>query len=102
MENRLICQSCSMPLDTPELMGTEKDGSKSSEYCCYCYKDGAFTKPGLMLDEMKAFMMEKIENEKIPEDILEAAVLRLPLLKRWKNQGTAVAGAGGNTINYIL
>lgn len=28
-----------MPL-TPEILGTNADGSKSEEYCVYCYKDG--------------------------------------------------------------
>ena len=37
-----FCQSCGMPL-TPEILGTNADGSKNEEYCIYCYKDGAFT-----------------------------------------------------------
>ena len=35
-----FCQSCGMPL-TPEILGTNADGSKNEEYCIYCYKDGA-------------------------------------------------------------
>ena len=31
-----------MPL-TDECMGTEADGSRSEDYCAYCYKDGKFT-----------------------------------------------------------
>ncbi len=27
-----FCQSCGMPL-SPEVLGTEKDGSKNEEYC---------------------------------------------------------------------
>lgn len=37
-----FCQSCGMPLN-PEVLGTEKDGSKNEEYCTYCYADGHFT-----------------------------------------------------------
>ena len=37
-----FCQSCGMPL-SPEILGTNADGSKNEEYCIYCYKDGAFT-----------------------------------------------------------
>lgn len=29
MEHNKYCQSCSMPLDRPEMAGTEKDGSKA-------------------------------------------------------------------------
>ena len=38
-----FCQSCGMPLQKNEEFGTNHDGSKNEEYCCYCYKDGAFT-----------------------------------------------------------
>ncbi len=83
MENMNFCQSCSMPLNASELMGTEKDGSSSSEYCKYCYQNGEFTHPGLKLDEMKIQMTKLLDREKLPEDILEAAISRLPHLKRW-------------------
>ena len=86
MENINFCQSCSMPLDGPELKGTEKDGSKSEEYCKYCYSEGAFTNPDLTLDKMSSLVIDKMEKEKIPADIIEAAISRLPLLKRWKTK----------------
>lgn len=72
-----------MPLDHDELLGTEKDGSKNHEYCKYCYKDGAFVNPGLSLQEMKEFMLSKMDSMKLPPDITEAAIARLPHLKRW-------------------
>ena len=37
------CQSCGMPLQKQEELGSNRDGSKNEEFCCYCYKDGAFT-----------------------------------------------------------
>ncbi len=83
MENPKICQSCGMPLDDKALLGTEKDGSSNHEYCKYCYQQGEFTRPGLSLDEMKAGMISIMDKEKLPEDILEAAISRLPHLKRW-------------------
>lgn len=83
MANKHFCQSCSMPMDTTDLWGTEKDGSKNSDYCRYCYQNGAFTNPGLTLEEMKEHMMKKMENVNLPEDIVEVAISRLPYLKRW-------------------
>lgn len=74
-----------MPLDNPEVLGTEKDGSPSSDYCKYCYRDGEFTHPGITLDEMKKRMTRILDNEKLPEDVLEAAISRLPQLKRWRS-----------------
>ena len=84
MKSKNFCQSCSMPLTEPELQGTEKDGSKSEDYCKYCYQDGAFTHPGISLEEMISSMISKMEKDKIPEDIIETAVSRLSNLKRWR------------------
>ena len=39
-----------MPL-TPEVLGTNADGSKNEDYCMYCYKDGGFT-TDCSMDEM--------------------------------------------------
>lgn len=47
----LFCQSCGMPMQTADQFGTNKDGSLNQEYCCYCYKDGAFVQDCTM-DEM--------------------------------------------------
>lgn len=48
----IICQSCSMPMDDQAKRGTEKDGSLSTEYCVYCYKNGAFTNPKATLEDV--------------------------------------------------
>jgi hypothetical protein len=79
-----------MPMDSPELFGTEKDGTANSDYCKYCYANGEFTNPGLTLEEMKEHMMKLMENEKLPKDIIEIAISRLPFLKRWSNHLTLV------------
>jgi len=75
-----------MPLDDPELLGTEKDGSKSCEYCKYCYENGAFTHPGITVEKMASRIISVLEHDKAPEDIIEAAVSRLRTLKRWKTK----------------
>lgn len=83
MENKNICQSCSMPLDKPELLGTEKDGSKSTEYCSYCYQNGAFTTPNTTLGEMQAMVKQQMGKMKMDDSIISMAVNSLPNLKRW-------------------
>lgn len=83
MENTHFCQSCSMPIDDTELRGTEMDGSKSMEYCKYCFQNGAFVNPDMTLEKMQSLVAEKMEENQLPEDILEAAIARLPHLKRW-------------------
>jgi hypothetical protein len=39
-----FCQSCGMPMKKdPGNGGTDSDGTKSADYCSYCFKDGGFT-----------------------------------------------------------
>ena len=84
METKNFCQSCSMPLDKPEQQGTEKDGSKSKEYCTYCFQNGAFINPNMTMDEMKTLVREQMEKRKIDAGIIQMAVSSLPHLKRWR------------------
>ena len=36
-----FCQSCGMPMKKdPEGGGTNADGSKSPDYCSYCFRNG--------------------------------------------------------------
>lgn len=86
MSNTAYCQSCSMPLDAEELKGTEKDGSKSNEYCIYCYKNGAFTDPEVTLDKMKTNIKSQMEKLKLPATVTDLSINILPSLKRWKTQ----------------
>ena len=85
MENKTFCQSCSMPLDKPELLGTEKDGSKSHEYCTYCYQNGAFINPNMTLPEMKTLVKEQMKKMKIDTGIIDMAVNSLPNLKYYRS-----------------
>ena len=86
MENMSFCQSCSMPLDNPELLGTEKDGSKSHEYCKYCYQNGAFINPKMSLKEMTSLVITQMEKRNIDSKIIDMAVSSLPNLKRWRTK----------------
>jgi len=48
---KVFCQSCGMPLEKTEDYGTEKGGSKSAEYCHFCYQNGEWTEPNITLEE---------------------------------------------------
>lgn len=80
---KLFCQSCGMPMNE-EVLGTNSDGTKNTEYCIYCYKEGAFTSPNTtleqMIEECVPFMkengMEEAEARRLLND-------QLPKLKRW-------------------
>ncbi|MCZ7381169.1 MAG: zinc ribbon domain-containing protein [Candidatus Methanoperedens sp.] len=38
------CKSCGSPMNKPEDFGTNAFGSKSKEYCHYCFQNGKFIK----------------------------------------------------------
>ncbi|MDD5934675.1 MAG: zinc ribbon domain-containing protein [Clostridiales bacterium] len=81
-----ICQSCGMPMTKEEHFGTNTDGSKSEEYCTYCYQKGAFLQDQTM-DEMiescAQFMLEENKNMTL-EQAKEMMKEYMPTLKRWK------------------
>ncbi|MDP4131159.1 MAG: zinc ribbon domain-containing protein [Bacteroidota bacterium] len=84
MEPQKFCQSCTLPIDNMEDRGTEKDGSKSDIYCRYCYKDGAFTDPGMTLDRMKEIAQAEMKKQNLPDNIIQQSINMLPRLKRWQ------------------
>ncbi|MGM0307759.1 hypothetical protein IGK15_000814 [Enterococcus sp. AZ045] len=92
MEAMTNCQSCGMPLDSVEILGTNKNNSKSEEYCIYCYKDGAFLTDCTM-DEMIEESVQHMnesgmlkEQGKTKEEAREFTHQFFPDLKRWKHQ----------------
>ena len=86
MEER-FCQSCGMPMgDSNELYGTEADGTKSKDYCNYCYDKGAFTADCTMQEMIDFCVKPMLDN--IPGMTEEGARAMMnehfPHLKRWQ------------------
>ncbi|WP_134685700.1 zinc ribbon domain-containing protein [Brevibacillus migulae] len=85
MEQHQACQSCGMPLTSPEQWGTNQDGSKHAEYCVYCYEQGAFTQPDFTLEQMVDFCVPFLVEEGMQAEQARAMLqASLPHLKRWK------------------
>ena len=86
MEER-YCQSCGMPMGaTDELYGTEADGTKSKDYCSYCYDKGSF-KADCTMDEMIEFCIGPMisNNSEMTEEKARTMMKGFfPSLKRWK------------------
>ena len=83
METKL-CQSCAMPMADESVLGTEKDGSKSADYCSYCYENGAFTYEASMeemIDQCVPHMVGEVYTEESARAMMEKT---LPELKRWR------------------
>ncbi len=75
-----------MPLSQdPKGGGTEADGSKSTEYCSYCYQNGAFVNPGLTMEGMVEMLEPIMASMNIPADIVARTKATLPSLKRWRS-----------------
>ncbi len=84
MEPIKICQSCARPLQPVEMLGTEADGSRSKEYCAYCYQKGAFTNPSLTFADMEELVESQMPKLDGTPDLIHDALEALPHLKRWK------------------
>lgn len=86
--NEKLCQSCGKPMgQTDELYGTEKNGTKSSDYCNDCYKRGVFTTKitrERMIEVSIPYLLKEKPgiNEAQARKEMEAF---FPTLKRWKN-----------------
>jgi len=69
----------------PEDFGTNADGSKSEEYCTYCFQKGAFTMPAKNVEEMIEKLVSMHDQMGLSEEAArKMASENLPKLKRWK------------------
>ncbi|MEL7624985.1 MAG: zinc ribbon domain-containing protein [Clostridiales bacterium] len=88
-ENQRFCQSCAMPMgNSDELYGLEADGSKSGDYCQYCYEKGAFTFDGTMEEMITLCVPPMVEHNPgmTEEQARQMMEQFLPSLKRWQGK----------------
>ncbi len=85
-----FCQSCGMPLSKdPGNGGTDAHGSRSTEYCSYCYKDGVFTSPEISTpEEMQKFCIAKMKETGTPGFMAWLFTRNIPRLRRWASPAT--------------
>ena len=77
-----FCQSCGMPMKKdPQHGGFNKNGTKSADYCSYCYVDGEFTFKGTV-KEMQAFCKEKMVEQGTPKFLAWLFTRSIPRLSR--------------------
>lgn len=57
------------------VLGTEKDGSKSTDYCVYCYENGGFKMPDITMGQMMEIcvphMVQNGMSEEYARDLLQ-------------------------------
>ncbi len=88
MADMKFCQSCGMPMAPGVEYGTEEDGSKSADYCSYCYQNGKFTSE-MTMEEMVDFCtphMAEANPGMTAQQAKEQMLNFFPTLKRWKTE----------------
>ena len=79
------CQSCAMPMKKdPEGGGSNKDSTRSGEYCSLCYGDGNFYYRGTDATEYQQFVVEQLQKNGWWKPIAWLATREIPHLKRWR------------------
>lgn len=75
-----------MPIKkNPQHGGFNKNGTKSADYCSYCYVDGEFTFKGTV-KEMQAFCKEKMIEQVTPKFLAWLFTRSIPRLSRWRTK----------------
>ena len=72
-----FCQSCGMPLSSPEDFGTSAQGFRQNDYCHLCYENGVFRNPDATMEQMLQFAPDAEARAWMEQN--------LPFLKRWQN-----------------
>ena len=67
----------------PVSVGTNLDGSKSDDYCSYCFEEGEFTQPDFSAKDMQKLCTEKMNDMGIPSLFSWILTRKIPKLKRW-------------------
>jgi hypothetical protein len=85
MKENKICQSCGMPLKKdPQGGALNADGSKNTQYCSYCYQNGAFVWEG-KVEDFQEFCKEKMIENGSPKFIAWMFTRGMKRLDRWKD-----------------
>ncbi|RLI35411.1 transcriptional regulator [Candidatus Bathyarchaeota archaeon] len=83
----VICQSCGMPMKQDGDFGTNRNCSKSKEYCMFCFKEGQFTDEGITLVQKieknimiaKGMGISEVQAKRMAEKVI-------PTLKNWRDK----------------
>ena len=82
-----MCQSCGMPLKKdPQGGGTNADGSKTAEYCSYCYQNGNFTDNETDVKAYQKKVIDIMASKGMWKPVAWLLTRGIPNLRRWKKQ----------------
>ena len=83
MKNK-ICQSCGMPIENKNQLGTNIDESLNEDYCKYCYLKGEFIDKVSMEEYINMCSQYGAQAGMTNEEMKEHCSKLFPTLKRWK------------------
>ena len=80
-----VCQSCGMPMHAAADFGTSSNGTRSDDYCRFCFVDGGFTEPNITMQAMVDKCAEILARQGgMPGPQASALMAEtIPCLKRW-------------------
>ena len=84
--NNKICESCGMPINKREQLGTNTDGSLNHDYCKYCYQDGEFIDKVSMEEYIEMCSQYGEQAGMTNEEMREYCTKLFPTLKRWNSK----------------
>lgn len=79
-----VCQCCGTPFSVPNMpFGTDADGNENTDYCSWCYENGAFTSSGLdeLIERNVPYLCAATNYT--PEEAVSFMGAVMPTLKRW-------------------
>jgi len=81
-----------MPMEKPEDFGTEANGSKNKDYCCYCYENGAFLYPEATMEQVIEGCLPHVVPDVFADEATAKAAMNefFPTLKCWKKTGMII------------
>ena len=81
---KMICQSCGMPITSNDDLGINKDGTINNDYCKYCYSNGEFIDKVTMGEYINMCSLYGKYAGMTNEEMKEHCTKLFPTLKRWK------------------
>ena len=79
-----LCQSCAMPIESDDLLGTNADGSQNPDFCKYCYNNGKFIY-NVSIEEFIDMCSQFGEQAGMTNEQMKDYCTKIfPTLKRWK------------------
>jgi len=80
-------------MEKPEDFGTNANGSKNEDYCCYCYDKGAFFYPEATMEQVIESCLPHVVPDVWADESAARAAMNehFPTLKCWKKTGMIIS-----------